>query len=240
MVQISQRGNKMADERIQTFIKGLDDTMEGGIPKGHVVLLTGMPGSMKSSVGWNILHQNAKNKNIKGIYITLEQERDSLMEQMDRLGMPIADMENMLSVVDIGYLRLNAESMDYGDSWSSVFRMYVENMKESQGYDVLVIDSLAALEVLSDVKSKRAELFHLFGWLRDLGVTTFIITEATASQDIVRDEDFLADGVVHLDLRREGDSVNLYLCINKMRKTNHKRAYAPLIFDQNGFEIISD
>ena len=62
---------------------------------------------MKSSVGWNILHQNAKNKNTKGIYITLEQERDSLMEQMARLGMPIADLENMLSVVDIGYLRLN-------------------------------------------------------------------------------------------------------------------------------------
>ena len=57
----------MADDRIQTFIKGLDETMEGGVPKGHVVLLTGMPGSMKSSVGWNILHKNAKNKNIKGI-----------------------------------------------------------------------------------------------------------------------------------------------------------------------------
>ena len=230
----------MAEDRIQTFIKGLDETMEGGIPKGHVVLLTGMPGSMKSSVGWNILHKNAKNKDIKGIYITLEQERDSLMDQMDRLGMSLTDMENKLSVVDIGYLRLNAESMDYGDSWSSVFRMYVENMKESQGYDVLVIDSLAALEVLSDVKSKRAELFHLFGWLRELGVTTFIITEASASQDIVRDEDFLADGVIHLDLRREGDSVNLYLCVNKMRKTNHKRSYNPLIFDQNGFEIITD
>ena len=230
----------MADDRIQTFIKGLDENMEGGVPKGHVVLLTGMPGSMKSSVGWNILYNNAKNKDIKGIYITLEQERDSLMDQMTRLGMPLTDMENMLSVVDIGYLRLNAESMDYGDSWSSVFRMYVENMKESQGYDILVIDSLAALEVLSDVKSKRAELFHLFGWLRELGVTTFIITEASSSQDIVRDEDFLADGVIHLDLRREGDSVNLYLCVNKMRKTNHKRTYTPLIFDTNGFEIISD
>ncbi len=230
----------MAEERIQTFIKGLDETMEGGVPKGYVVLLTGMPGSMKSSVGWNILYNNAKQNDVKGIYITLEQERDSLMEQMDRLGMPIADLESKLSVVDIGYLRLNAEAMDYGESWNSVFRMYIENMKESQGYDVLVIDSLAAVEVLSDVKNKRAELFHLFGWLRDLGVTTFIITEAASSQDIVRDEDFLADGVIHLDLRREGDSVNLYLCVNKMRKTNHKRTYTPLIFDANGFEIISD
>jgi len=230
----------MANERIQTFIRGLDENMEGGVPKGFVVLLTGMPGSMKSSVGWNILYNNAKHEDIKGIYITLEQDRESLMEQMERLGMPVGDMENKLSVVDIGYLRLNADTMDYGDNWTSVFRMYAENMKETQNYDILVIDSLAALEVLADVKNKRAELFHMFGWLRELGVTTFIITEASSSQDIVRDEDFLAEGVMHLDLRREGENVNLYLCVNKMRKTNHKRTYNPLIFDQNGFEIISD
>ncbi len=230
----------MADERIQTFIKGLDENMEGGVPKGSIVLMTGMPGSMKSSVGWNIIYKNAKHNDMKGIYISLEQSRDSLMEQMDRLGMPIIDLESKFNVVDIGYLRLNTDAMDYGDSWSSVFRMYAENMKESQGYEILVIDSLAALEVLTDVKNKRAELFHLFGWLKELGVTTFIISEATTNQDIVRDEDFLADGVINLDLRREGDSVNLYLCVTKMRKTNHKRAYNPLIFDANGFEIITD
>ncbi len=230
----------MNEDRIQTFIKGLDENMEGGIPKGYVVLLTGMPGSMKSSVGFNILYNNAKQNKTKGIYISLEQGRDSLMEQMDRLHMPATEMENLINVVDIGYLRLNSEGMEYGDSWNSVFRMYAENMKESQGYDLLVIDSLAALEVLADVKNKRAELFHLFGWLRGLGVTTFIISEASTNLDIMRDEDFLADGVIHLDLRREGDNVNLYLGVAKMRKTNHSRKYCPLIFDQNGFEVNTD
>ncbi|MBA3046069.1 MAG: AAA family ATPase [Candidatus Thermoplasmatota archaeon] len=240
----------MSDERIRTFIKGLDENMEGGIPKGFVVLLTGMPGSMKSSVGFNILYQNAKQNNSKGVYFTLEQGRESLLEQMDRLHMPVKDMESMISVVDIGYLRQNTEGMEYGDSWNSVFRMYAENMKESQGYDIMVIDSLAALEVLADVKNKRAELFHLFGWLRGIGckpgeneppkVTTFIISEASTNQDIMRDEDFLADGVIHLDLRRESDNVNLYLGVAKMRKTNHSRKYCPLIFDQNGFEVNTD
>jgi len=230
----------MSDDRIQTFIKGLDENMEGGIPKGYVVLITGMPGSMKSSVGFNILYNNAKHKKTKGIYISLEQGRDSLLEQMDRLHMPAAEMENLISVVDIGYLRLNSEGMEYGDSWNSVFRMYAENMKESQNYEILVIDSLAAVEVLADVKNKRAELFHLFGWLRGLGVTTFIISEASVDQSIMRDEDFLADGVIHLDLRREGSSVNLYLGVAKMRKTLHKRGYVPLIFDQSGFELVTD
>lgn len=227
-------------DRIKTFVKGLDEKMENGIPKGHIVLLTGMPGSMKSSIAYNILHQNAKINKAKSVYISLEQGRESLLEQMERLGMSHQEVEDLLTVVDIGYLRLQTESMDYGDSWLSVFRMYAENMHNSTNYEILVVDSLAAIEVLADIKNKRGELFHLFGWLRELGVTTFIISEATTDTHIVRDEDFLADGVIHLDLRRDDNVVNLYLGVAKMRKTNHSRGYLPLIFDTKGFELVTE
>ena len=227
-------------DRIKTFIKGLDEQMEDGIPKGHVVLISGMPGSMKSSVAYNILYQNAKQNKTKGVYISLEQGRDSLLEHMERLGMNHQDVEDDVTVVDLGYLRQNSESLDYGSSWMSVFRMYAENLQNASEYDILAIDSLAAMEVLADVKNKRADLFHIFGWLKELGTTTFIISEATAATNIVRDEDFLADGVIHLDLRREGNGVNLYLAVNKMRKVNHSRGYSPLIFESGAFEIVTE
>ena len=53
-------------------------------------------------------------------------------------------------------------------------------------------------------------------------------------------EDFLSDGVLHLDLRREKNKVNLFLGVAKMRKMNHMRGYFPLIFDKNGFEVVID
>ena len=53
-------------------------------------------------------------------------------------------------------------------------------------------------------------------------------------------EDFLADGIVHLDLEKDGRRVNLFLSVFKMRKTNHDRSYYPLLFDGNRFEIITD
>ena len=47
----------MAQEaRIRTFIHGFDEKMSGGIPQGHVVLLAGEPGTMKSTIAFNIIY----------------------------------------------------------------------------------------------------------------------------------------------------------------------------------------
>ncbi len=58
--------------KIKTCIDGLDEHMAGGIPQGHVVLVSGMPGTMKSTVAYSILFNNAKKENKKGLYISLE------------------------------------------------------------------------------------------------------------------------------------------------------------------------
>ena len=44
------------DERLKTYIEGFDKILEGGIPRGHIVLVTGTPGTMKSSLSYYILY----------------------------------------------------------------------------------------------------------------------------------------------------------------------------------------
>jgi KaiC/GvpD/RAD55 family RecA-like ATPase len=41
-------------DRVQTFIEGFDNKIAGGIKKGHVVLLAGTPGTMKSSIALSL------------------------------------------------------------------------------------------------------------------------------------------------------------------------------------------
>ena len=43
-------------ERIPTNILGLDESMEGGIPQGHIVIVAGASGAMKSSVTFSQLY----------------------------------------------------------------------------------------------------------------------------------------------------------------------------------------
>ncbi|HEV8594065.1 MAG TPA: ATPase domain-containing protein [Thermoplasmata archaeon] len=229
----------MTEQRIRTYVRGLDEQLQGGIPAGHVVLLAGKPGTMKSSLSFNMLFHNAKDDARGGVYVTLEQSRESLLANMAGLSMDATGLEKKLSVLDLSLIRKKLKQLS-NKSWIEVFKMYIDNLDKTVDIGCLVIDSLPVLEVMGKFEDPREELFRLFEWLRDLGITSVLITEMEQDSDkfCQYGEDFLSDGIIHLDLRREDRNVNLYLSIVKMRKTAHARGYYPLIYDEGGFELV--
>ena len=46
-------------KRVVTNVEGLDELLGGGIPEGNIVLVSGAPGTMKTSLTYHILHTNA-------------------------------------------------------------------------------------------------------------------------------------------------------------------------------------
>ena len=172
----------MEIDRVPTYVRGLDDQLEGGIPKGDVILIAGKPGTMKSSMGFNIIWNNAKQSGVPGAYVTLEQSRDSLLINMARLGMDIEGQERNISILDLGMIRKKLTQLT-DETWLEVFKMYVQNLRKNMNIDIMVIDSLPVLEVMAKFKDPREDLFHFFEWLRDLGVTTFLIAEMDQNSD---------------------------------------------------------
>jgi len=228
----------MGDGFVKTYIDGFDDKMQGGVPPGSVVLLVGQPGTMKSSVAYNILFNNAKENGSNGLYVTLEQSSKSLGRHMTSLGMDPEKVKGKLEIVDIGLIRKKLTSLQ-DQSWVQVFKMYTKNLKETNDYKLLVIDSLPVLNVLAKFDNPREELFHLFEWLRDLDVTTFLITEMTPDTAKFANfgEDFLADGILYLRLAEIGDiSVQRQIRCVKMRSVNHNGDYHSLLFDGGRFK----
>ncbi len=230
----------MPAPRVRTYIRGLDEQLQGGVPKSHVVLIAGKPGTMKSSVAFSTVYNNAKSDGLGCVYVTLEQSRDSLLENMAGLGMDIKGLESKLSVLDLGLIRKKLKQLA-NKSWLEVFKMYIDNLDKTMDPSILIIDSLPVLEVMAKFEDPRDDLFRLFEWLRELEITTILIAEMEQDSDkfCENGEDFLSDGIVHLDLRRDDRQVNLFLSVVKMRKTAHRRGYYPLIFDEGGFEVVT-
>jgi KaiC/GvpD/RAD55 family RecA-like ATPase len=228
----------LVEARIRTHIEGLDEQIEGGIPAGHVVLLSGPPGSMKSSIAYNILYGNAVNEGKKGAIISLEQSKSSLLKQMESLGFSTEKVKEYIKMIDIAYMRKKLAEMGAEGNLLDLFKLYALNMKEREDYDILVVDSLSALVILGKIRDDRDGLFKFFEWLRTLDATILLISESPRDPDTVCDEEFLADGIIHIVKERVGTvDTQLRIVVDKMRATDHHRGYFNLTFKDNCFQI---
>jgi len=224
-------------KRIKTYINGMDDILEGGIPHGHIVLLAGEPGTFKSSLAFNIIYNNVKHDNHVACYITLEQGRESLMQQMSGMGLDMEDVGNNLSIVDLALIRKNLEKLGQ-QSWMQIFKTYASNLKENIDYSLLVIDSLPVLTMLAEFSNPRTELFHFFEWLREMKITCILISEMKYGKEdyAMMGEDFLSDGIIHLKMDKVGDvNIQRRIRVVKMRSSKHSTDFYTLLFGKNGF-----
>ena len=230
-----------ASRRVRTFVEGLDETLEGGVPWGHVVLIEGAPGTMKSSLGFSILLQNAARAGLHCLYLSLEERGSSLLKQMGSLGLHLEVPKGSLVVLDP---RTATNLLGEKKDWLDGLREGIRSVKEQRGLDLIVIDSLEALEVLAKFKDRRREIYRLFEWLRDLGITTFLVTERpdwVVAGHVLQgrwDEEFLADGVIHLRMHLVTDlTAQRRLRVVKMRGTKHNTGYLAMDFDEGRFRV---
>jgi KaiC/GvpD/RAD55 family RecA-like ATPase len=223
---------------LSTYVGGLDEALGGGIPEGSIVLVAGTPGTMKSSLVYNILYHNA-NGGHRGLYITLEQAAESLRLAMGRFGFPSIE-EAKLYVLDLGILRTSLKRAEATKDWVRILVDIISEAVTTNGYKILAIDSMEALYALANFEVPRRELFQLFAALRELGLTTFLIAETPfGSQKLTQyGEDFLADGILHLRHVEVGETdVQLRLRCVKMRMMEHVHNSLALTHGESGFVV---
>jgi len=221
--------------KYKTYIRGFDEELSGGIPEGHIILISGTPGTMKSSVAYNILYNNIKLEDSVGVYVSLEQSRENFLFQIESLG--LHDIEELnLTILDMAKIRKEVD-MNREKPWLDVMKKHLDYLKETLNFDLLVIDSLPVVEMLSKVEDERAYLFFFFEWMRDLQVTSFIISEISPDPTQVYPEEFLADGIILLTMERvnEVDVHRRIRCV-KMRGINHNTGYFTLEFKDDAFQ----
>ncbi len=250
-------------KRIKTYIEGLDENMQGGIPEGHIVLIAGSAGTMKSSVTFNILYNEA----LRGktcLYLTLEQSYSSLINHCINMGFDLTKVNTLimrdlgnfkmdmaklksqeggsLIIVDIGCIRKEIKDVKVSEnrSWLNVIKNIIRKIKEEAGLDHFVLDSLSALYVLSRFENPRIELFYIFEFLRDMDITSFLISEIPldGSKYAEYDEDFLSDGIIHLRLTPFRRNIVREISIVKMRTTACNNDVFSLEFDNGVFKAL--
>ena len=242
----------MARSLVKTFVRGFDDdVLRGGIPQGHVVLLRGSSGTMKSSLAYYVLYHHAL-EGSRGLYVSLEQSAGSLLEHVAGLGLQATAVSEALPILDLSGGRERLEEMaskvtemagadlSQGEALLAVLQGRLRDLYRRQRFDLLVIDSWDALELILDFRDRRSQTFAFFEWLRDLGVTSFLVSEepGLGSPATVLEEEFLADGILHLRLEPiSATSFQRRIQCVKMRSVNHDSDDRTLLFENGRFEV---
>jgi len=241
--------SKIKIERAPTGIPGFDELVYGGIPSGSVVCITGPPGSAKTLFSMQFICNGIARNGEHGLYITLEERRDSLVQGMASFGLEIAEYERegLLTLVDMVEIRKMTsvkERLEKRVMMFGALQALLENMLKTSKAKRLVVDSIVGLALpYPSPEEMREDMFRFATFLQEKGVTSLLITESVnEAGDKTRYgfEQFIGDGFIVLGQERIAGDMKRTISVRKLRFTKHGSGVHPFLITSSGIEVSSE
>jgi len=216
-------------ERVPTGIEGLDQTIEGGLPKGRSILVTGEPGTGKTIFALQFLFEGLK-RGEKCMYVTADEGPMDVLEQAASLGWDLeryADTKE-LSILNAGtYLSTlpGAGKERHVDVQKAVSDLaaFVNQI----GVQRLVLDPAGPFVMLRDSAVRiQDQTRMLIKMMRSSMKTTNVLTSyavpRTGERSMHGIEEYLVAGAIVLEMFWKDGYLARSLIVEKMRCTNVK------------------
>jgi circadian clock protein KaiC len=228
-------------EKSPTGIRGLDEIMYGGLPKGRPTLVCGSAGCGKTLLSAEFLVRGATQFGEPGVFMSFEETGEELTENMASLGFDLDDL-SARNLISLDYVHVEkSEIEETGDYDLEGLFIRLGYAIDSIGAKRVVLDTLEALfGGLSNEAVLRAELRRLFRWLKDKGVTAIITAERGQGGAITRQglEEYVSDCVILLDHRVTEQMSTRRMRIVKYRGSVHGTNEYPFLIDDKGISIL--
>jgi circadian clock protein KaiC len=223
-----------------TGIKGLDEILEGGLPRDRSTLICGSAGTGKTLMGMEFLVRGAELFNEPGVFISFEETLQELAQNTASLNMDLMGLIDEGKIfVDYVYVERN-EIEETGVYDLEGLFLRLEDAIQRTGAKRVVLDTLETLfSGFADTGILRAELRRLFRYLKEKELTAVITAERGDGQ-LTRHgmEEYISDCVIVLDNRiQEGLSTRRVRVI-KYRGSMHGNDEYPFLIDHTGYWIL--
>ncbi|MBN3037010.1 MAG: AAA family ATPase [Candidatus Diapherotrites archaeon] len=218
--------------KVPTGIDGFDDMVKGGFLEKRHILLTGGPGTGKTTFAMQFLYNGAKTFKEKGLYISLEETPEKLLSNLKQslkwdLDKHIKDGSLVIATVD---------KFDWSNL-SDILQSYITR----HGVKRVVIDPLTIMRMnTKDEFEFRRNLIGLLAFLENLDCTVLITAElptVTREATTYSLEEFIVDGVVVLYNLPIKNERRFALEVLKMRGVNHSKSMYPFKITDKGIVV---
>ncbi|AFE05537.1 hypothetical protein COCOR_03964 [Corallococcus coralloides DSM 2259] len=218
-------GGAREEQRVSTGIPGLDTVLCGGLRKGRMYMVLGLPGAGKTILANQIcFHQAAQGHRV--LYLTLLAESHTeLVSNLQTLSF----FDPACVPGKISYLSAFTILEQGGlDALAELVRKEIKAHKAS----LLVLDGLLAAEELAPSRQALKKFIHGLQVVTGLiGCTTVVLT--TGGDKGLRAEHTMVDGLLLLQQKTFGVRTLRELSVRKFRGSAYK-------LGQHGFEITAD
>ena len=234
MAQAAQKQEKVPGEvdRIKSGVAGLDEIVNGGIPRGNLVVISGDPGSGKTVLCWQFLHEGITKYGENGVYVSLEETEQSIFEGASEFGWDLKKLINEKKLVII-----TVELYDF-----ERLKAAIEDNVKAVNAKRLVIDPGVIFRLFFERElDARKRIVSLGKMLKGLNVTTIITNEISLDREssLYGLEEYVADGVVLLYHTRLKNRFIRSIAVLKMRNTEIMETLKPLKIGSDGVRILA-
>ncbi|MFH1055444.1 MAG: ATPase domain-containing protein [Candidatus Altiarchaeota archaeon] len=225
-------------ERVSTGVAGLDEMLQGGFIVGRSYLVAGGPGAGKTILCMQFLMDGVKN-NERGLYVALEEQAHELKDDMAVFGWDIQRIRILDTMQDLtsGVWTIKTTGVISKPEFNlkSLIEA-IRNIIASYKPKRIVIDSLTSVKMLYNEQSEvRKELLGFINFLESTGCTVLLTSEVTGPEIVM--EEFLASGVIKINLiENNGERVSA-ISVQKMRGSNFDKHMRPIKVTNSGIVV---
>lgn len=232
--------------KVKSGIPGFDATISGGFRKGRTVVLSGPPGSGKTTFGLQYLYSGATDFEEPGVYLSLSQNVDEIKNDCKTFGWDLQHLidSDKLLMIDARPFKVEGDNIGKDDSlyrgeqlpFEHLTKLILSSIKRIEAKR-LVIDSLTILTMqYSDKFYTRQGLQAMIQTLETHGISAILISEESEDEKMPL-EWFVSSGIIQLNHTRKQDTMERSIQVIKLRGINHSQQIHLLKLSSDGLSI---
>lgn len=219
-------------ERLSTGINRLDNLLSGGIYRGSSLLISGRPGTAKSTLAASFA-QTASERDERTLYISFDELEGPYVRNLLSVGI---DLRGLIASDHIRFQSLSA----YTSSVTEHF-LVIQRLIDAYNPHCLIIDPVSAVLKASAAEGPRMATERLINLVRHQGITT-VLTSLNGLQDPEGETtqgqvSTLADSWIVLDYNVRAGERNRSLSIVKSRGAAHSNQQRELLLSSEGLDL---
>jgi circadian clock protein KaiC len=224
---------KVSTERVSSGVKRLDTMLGGGYYRGASVLITGFPGTAKTTLGGAFAEAACK-RGERTLFVSFDSDSNEVLRDLASVGIRLARYAKS------GRLRMASARSISGSAETYLVR--IKTLATEHGARCLVIDPMSTWSKSGNDSNAHSVAERLTDWSKANGITlvcTSLLDEMSTQKDggSALQISTLADTWIQLSYLMQAGERNRGLSIIKSRGTAHSNQVRELILSDSGVTL---